>query len=136
MSDNPRIKDLGNGLQSEAIATDIHLRYDPATGDASVDFHYQDFVTVNGGTVTLPYSGAWDLIVQPLSVLATRHVGAGVVDPITGLSYNGATGLGLMAIFKALADTFYRERAALADSSVPVAPDGTVPDAVDHSGGG
>lgn len=110
---NARIKDLGNGLKAEAVATDIHLRYDPATQSFQVDFHFQDVVTLADGT-TIPgfTNGMYDMISVAQSALVTEKYGVGLVDPVSQLRLDNVTGAGVAAIIRAAADIVYNKRAA------------------------
>lgn len=110
-SDNLRIKDLGNGLKSEAVAADIHFTYNPATGSVRVEFSFADYVTLADGTPVGDFTGAQrTMIAFDFSELATRKFGAGQVDAVSGLRLENVSGMGVMTILKAAADILYNER--------------------------
>lgn len=109
---NSRIKELAPGVTAEAIATDIHLRYNPATGAIQADFHFQDFVTVNGQCVDFA-NGKYDFLPAGIDTLATKQFGTGLVDPVTGLLLDHVSGAGIVLLIKAAADALHNERAAI-----------------------
>lgn len=110
---NSRIKEIAPGLNSEAIATDIHFRYDPAKKEAQADFHFQDFIVKADDNTTLPYgSNRYDTIVARLDSVLTRNIGKGLIDPVT-LQPMNFTAAGLLVAMKQLANDLHNERAAL-----------------------
>lgn len=109
---NSRIRSIAPGINAEAIATDIHLRYNPATGAAQADFHFQDFVMV--GTECADFAnGKYDFIPVPLESVATKCYGVGLVDPVTGLKLDYVSAAGIMMLMKAASDGVHNDRAAL-----------------------
>ena len=109
---NARIAPVMTGLNSEWIATDIHLRYNPATKSMGVDFHFQQFL-VPENSDTLPYSSdKWEVVSYDMSALAQRLVGQGVTDPVTTSTLGFLSGAGVAEVFRKLADQLYNEDAA------------------------
>lgn len=108
---NSRITELAPGLVSEAIATDIHLRYNPATGAVTAAFHFQNFITKDGACLDFA-DARYDAITVDLSEVAERRFGIGVADPVTGLRLDSVSGAGILAMMKVAADTLHNERAA------------------------
>lgn len=119
MSDNARIQQIANGVNSEVIAEQTHLFYDVNTGRANVSFQARKYLFVNG----VPQSpmGDFDVLPVQISNIASRCLTPeGSVDPVTGADLSKISAAGMMVVLKAAYDVLYNERAIAADpATVP-----------------
>lgn len=111
---NSRITTVAPGITAEAIATDIHLNYSPVTGSVRANFHFQRFISQDA--VCLDFSdGRFDVLSVDFADVMQRKFGAGLLDPVTGVSLASVSAAGILMLMKSAAHTLHNERAAAAE---------------------
>lgn len=104
---NPRFADIGGGMQSELIAIQVQLFYDPVTGSARANFNGLPFLTINDtmqALVAVP-----DILQVDFSNRMTDKVCSGT-DPVSGLDLSDLTIAGFMTGLKSAYIVFVQER--------------------------
>jgi len=110
---NARITEISDGINTELIAEQTHLMYEPATQGCVVSYQYRPQLYVNGEA--RGPAGDWQVLRVDLAAIASRCYGNGT-DPITGADLSQISTAGVAAIIKASFDTAFNENAAQAAS--------------------
>lgn len=111
MTTNARITPITSGVDSEMIAEQVHLFYNPETGSGSVSFQGRASLYVGGAYHSL--AGDWNILQANLADIQARAFAAsGTVDPVTGADLSKVSAAGLVMILKAAYDVLFNERAA------------------------
>lgn len=108
ISKTARFTDLGAGMTSEMIGTNIQITYDPATQAASVNFTGKPYVQINGVYHSIGSNS--QSVGANLSDKLAATYGSGT-DPVTGADLSKVSIAGLMVIIKAAYNEFCNERA-------------------------
>lgn len=106
---NARITQIADSINTELIAEQTHLEYNPATQGCVVSYQYRPQMFVDG--VAKGPAGDWQVLQLSLSDIASRCYGTGA-DPVTGADLSQVSTAGVAAIIKAAFDVAFNEKAA------------------------
>ena len=118
---NPRITVIADGVQTELIAEQTHLNYDPATGGGTVAFQYRPQLFVS--EVAKGPAGDWSVLQLNIAEIGPRCFGTGT-DPVTGADLSQISVTGVAAIAKAAFDIAFTEAADAAAAAQAAATGG------------
>lgn len=109
---NARIRAVAPGVTAEMIAEQIHLIYQPSTGEGTVSFQARESLFV--GSAYEPLNGNFNVLDKNVQDIATRcFADEGVIDPVTGVDLSKVSTGGVELILKAAYDKLFNEQAAL-----------------------
>lgn len=105
---NARFTDLGNGMQSELIANQVQLFYDPTTGAARATFNGQQYLDIAGTYRALGPDN--DMLQVDLGPRMLDCYGEGI-SSLTGVDLSQICVADFMSVLKSAYDKFVQERA-------------------------